>query len=240
MKKSNRELLTNTLNELKIDNIDHRIDLLDKFMELVVEWNKNVNLTSILEEDDFVLKHYIDSLVTGNIEALKKCKTVIDIGTGAGFPGIPLAIVFDQKEFVLLDSLNKRIKFIDMAIDTLGLKNVRTIHGRAEDFGHQKDYREQFDLCVSRAVARLNILGEYCIPFVKTGGYFAAYKGSQTDEEIIESKKAINILGGDIISVETPVAFEKISEHKIVLIKKQKNTQKKYPRKAGTPSKSPL
>ena len=240
MKSNNIELLSKTLEDLGVENINEAIDKLDKFMKMVVEWNENVNLTSIVEEDEFIYKHFIDSLLCGNFEKFDKVKSVIDIGTGAGFPGIPLSIVYPDKTFVLLDSLNKRVKFINIAIDELGLKNVKAIHSRAEDIGQDKEYREQFDFCVSRAVARLNILGEYCLPLVKVGGYFAAYKGSLADEEINESKKAIEILGGIVESVDIPMVNESISEHKIVYIKKKKGTAKKYPRQPGTPAKNPL
>ena len=162
------------------------------------------------------------------------------MGTGAGFPGIPLKIAFPHLKITLLDSLNKRINFLNEVVETLGLENVETCHGRAEDFGHRKEYREQYDLCTSRAVANLSTLSEYCVPFVKIGGQFVSYKSGNVDNELGESEKAIRILGGEIGKVCSFVLPETDFARTLVPIKKIKSTGKKYPRKAGTPSKEPL
>ena len=173
----------------------------DKFYELLVEWNKVMNLTGITEYEEVNEKHFVDSLSIVKAVDMNKVESVIDIGTGAGFPGIPLKIAFPHLKIVLLDSLNKRINFLNTVIEELGLKDIDTIHGRAEDFAKQTVYREQFDLCVSRAVANLATLSEYCIPYVKKDGMFVPYKSGEIDEEVEQSKKAIHVLGGKMENV---------------------------------------
>ena len=234
------QIFENKLNELGITLLEEQKAQFDKFYELLVEWNKVMNLTGITEYEEVNEKHFVDSLSIVKALDMSKVKKVIDIGTGAGFPGIPLKIAFPHLEIVLLDSLNKRINFLNTVIAELGLSGIRTIHGRAEDFAKQVEYREQFDLCVSRAVANLATLSEYCIPYVCKGGMFVPYKSGEIDEELEQSKKAVNVLGGkmeDVVKFQLPGTEIGRS---FVKIKKVQNTAKKYPRKAGLPSKEPL
>lgn len=225
------------LNNIGIMLTDERIEQFLAYYEMLVEKNKVMNLTAITEFDEVIEKHFLDSLQIVKYVDLDN-KTLIDIGTGAGFPGIPLKIAFPQLKVVLLDSLNKRIKFLDEVIHELGLVDVETLHGRAEDYGKRADYREQFDFCVSRAVANLSSLSEYCIPFVKKDGYFIPYKSGNIDEELQSANKAVFLLGGKLEKVEK-FALED-SQRSFVFIKKVNNTAKKYPRKAGLPTKEPL
>ena len=225
------QLFDEKLQELNLVLTKQQKQQFDKFYELLVEWNKVMNLTGITEYEEVNEKHFIDSLAVVKAADLNKVNTVIDIGTGAGFPGIPLKIAFPHLKITLLDSLNKRIKFLDEVIRELGLQEIKTIHGRAEDFAKQKEYREQYDLCVSRAVANLATLSEYCIPYTKVGGQFISYKSGEIQEEIDASRKAVSILGGTVADVVG---------RSFVVIKKEKATAKKYPRKAGLPAKEPL
>ena len=225
------------LNTIGIMLTDKQMQQFLTYYEMLVEKNKVMNLTAITEFDEVIEKHFLDSLQIAKYVDLDG-KTLIDIGTGAGFPGIPLKIAFPQLKVVLLDSLNKRIKFLDEVIHELGLKDVETLHGRAEDYGKHVDYREQFDFCVSRAVANLSSLSEYCIPFVKKEGYFIPYKSGNIDEELQSANKAVFLLGGKMEKVEK-FALED-SQRSFVFIKKVNNTAKKYPRKAGLPSKEPI
>lgn len=211
-----------------------------KYKDLIQEWNKKVNLTSIKEDEEIVKKHFIDSIKIFKFEEVKNAKRIIDIGTGGGFPGIPMKIVNPDCEMVLLDSLNKRINFLNIVINDLGLKNISTIHGRAEDFAVKPEYREKFDIVVSRAVANMTVLSEFCLPYVNLGKHFVALKGPSVDEELNESKRALSILGGEVEKL-IPVKIEDSDlEHNLVVIKKVKNTPKQYPRKAGTANKKPL
>lgn len=234
------QILEQKLGELGIEQDQNQLERFHKFYQLLIEWNKVMNLTGITEYEDVVEKHFVDSLSIIKAIDLSGIHTVIDVGTGAGFPGIPLKIAFPHLRVVLLDSLNKRIKFLDEVISQLGLTEIRTIHGRAEEYARKEEYREQFDLCVSRAVANLSTLSEYCLPYIQVGGIFVSYKSGEIDDEVEQSKKAVRILGGNIKEV---MKFELPGtdiHRSFVLIHKEQHTQKKYPRKAGIPAKEPL
>lgn len=234
------QIFESKLKELGITLNDKQKQQFEKYYKLLVEWNKVMNLTGITEYEEVNEKHFVDSLSIVKAVDMDRVETVIDIGTGAGFPGIPLKIVFPHLKVVLLDSLNKRINFLNTVINELELENIKTIHGRAEDFAKKLEYRETFDLCVSRAVANLATLSEYCIPYVKKGGMFVPYKSGEIDEELEQSKKAVHVLGGKI---EEVVRFRlpgtEIGRSFIKISKKQ-TTPRKYPRKAGLPGKEPI
>lgn len=234
----NTDKFIDGLNRLQITLSKSQINQFLKYYEMLTEKNKVMNLTAITEFDEVIEKHFLDSLQIAQYVDLNKEVSLIDVGTGAGFPGIPLKIAFPETKVVLLDSLNKRISFLNEVITELGLKNITALHGRAEDYGKNPEYREQFDYCVSRAVANMSSLSEYCIPFVKVGGNFIPYKSGNIDEEVESAKKAVFLLGGKIDKVEK-FALED-AKRSFVFIKKEKNTAKKYPRKAGLPSKEPL
>lgn len=220
----------------------------EKFMdyyELLIEWNSFMNLTAITDFNEVVLKHFVDSLAIFQVPVFQKRLegsdiSVIDVGTGAGFPGIPLKIVFPDIKVTLLDSLNKRIKFLNEVIEKLNLENIESVHSRAEDLAVKQNYREQYDFCVSRAVANLSVLAELCIPFVKKEGYFISYKSEKIKEEVSVGKKAIGILGGKTQSILEYQLPDSDMNRSLLLIRKEKNTPKKYPRRAGTPAKEPL
>ena len=235
-----KDLLIQGINELGLKISEKQLDQFMKFYDMLIETNKVMNLTSIVEVDDVIVKHFLDSLLVVKTFDIFSIDCIIDIGTGAGFPGIPIKIMFPNIKVTLLDSLNKRLKFLDDVIHKLGLMEIDTLHGRAEDIARKPEYREKFDLCVSRAVANLSTLSEYCIPFIKKDGNFISYKSSTSDEEISNAKNAINILGGEIVDkciVSLPCSdMERI----FVNILKDKTTPKKYPRKAGTPLKDPI
>lgn len=255
-----KNILDEKVSQLSITLSEKQKEQFIEFYEILIEWNKVMNLTAITEYEEVVEKHFVDSLSL--VKVIPYCsapapkehelrdarmginmndvKSVIDIGTGAGFPGIPLKIAFPQLKITLLDSLNKRVNFLNTVIEKLGLDNIETIHGRAEDYAKQKDYRQKYDVCVSRAVANLATLSEYCIPYVRLGGLFIPYKSGKIEEEITNSEKAVSILGGDI---EKTIKFQLPGtdiERSFVKIQKIKDTPKKYPRKAGMPAKEPL
>ena len=218
-------------------------DKYQKFMlykDLLKEWNEKINLTAITEDEEIVKKHFIDCIKAFKADEFKKAKTVIDVGTGAGFPGLPIAIMREDVEVTLLDSLNKRINFLQEVSKQVGIDNIEFIHGRAEDFGKLEEYREKYDIATARAVAGLPILMEFCVPFVKVGGYFVCLKGPNANLELEESKAAMDVLGVEFIekiNIELP---ESDLNHNILVFKKVKNTPDKYPRKAGKPAKSPI
>ena len=206
------------------------------YMELLLEWNEKMNLTAITEPEEVILKHFIDSITI--IPYLEDSEKILDIGTGAGFPGIPLKILEENKEFTLLDSLNKRINFLQTVINSLKLNKIQAVHGRAEEF--IKNQREIYDIVTSRAVARLNVLIEYMLPFVKVGGKCICMKSVDIQEEIEEAKRAIKLLGGEIEKIDDIILPNSDIKRKIVIIKKINATPSKYPRKAGTPAKEPI
>jgi 16S rRNA (guanine527-N7)-methyltransferase len=240
MDKYMENILETKANEIGVTLSETQIEQFLKFYDLLIEWNKVMNLTGITEYEEVVDKHYIDSMLIKDVLELKNVDNLIDIGTGAGFPGIPLKIAFPHLKITLLDSLNKRIKFLDTVIAELDLKDIKTIHGRAEDFAKQSDYRENYDVCVSRAVANLATLSEYCLPYVKVGGKFVSYKSGEIDQEVEESKKAIEVLGGKIDNVDKFQLPGTDIGRSFVKIDKVKTTAKKYPRKAGLPAKEPI
>lgn len=230
----------NMMTQFGIPLTDKQLEQFDKYYQLLVEWNKVMNLTGITEYEEVYCKHFADSLAIIKANNMSEIQSVIDVGTGAGFPGLPLKIAFPHLKVTLLDSLSKRVKFLNTVIDELGLENITAIHGRAEDFAREDEYREQYDMVVSRAVANLATLSEYCIPYVKKNGYFIPYKSGEIREEIETSKKAIHILGGtieDVIEFNLP---DTDISRSLIVIKKAKNTGMKYPRKSGIPSRKPL
>lgn len=232
------ELLKKGVLEFGYELGDIQTEKLLKYKDLLMEWNEKINLTAIEDDRDIIIKHYIDSLSILPFLQDKDLK-FIDIGTGGGFPGIPVKIAYENLKITLLDSLDKRIKFLNEVITQLGLKGITAVHGRAEEFGVKADYREKFDIAVARAVASLPVLLEYCLPFVKVGGIFIAMKGSST-EEIQNSQKALDILGGKIEEVkEFTLPFSDMKRN-VVIVKKLRHIPTKYPRKAGKPSKEPL
>lgn len=219
---------------------EKQLQQFDRYYELLIEWNEKMNLTAITEAKEVAVKHMIDSISAWDDERLKGAKSLIDVGTGAGFPGIPLKIYRPELKLTLLDSLNKRVKFLQTVVDELGLENVECIHARAEEGARNPKLREKFDIAVSRAVARMSVLSEYCIPFVKVGGNFVALKGMKFAEEAAEAEKALKILGCDkaeAIELRLPGLEDKRA---VIYAKKKMATPKQYPRKAGTPDKNPL
>lgn len=218
----------------------HQINAFEKYFEMLVEKNKVMNLTAITEREEVINKHFIDSLSCKEIIDLNKVKTVIDVGTGAGFPGIPLKIAFPHLNIVLMDSLNKRVVFLNEVIKELGLNEIKAVHDRAEEMAKKPEYRETFDLCVSRAVANLATLSEYCLPFVKNGGHFVSYKSGKAEEEISESEKAIDVLGGKIEEIKSFFLPGTDIERVLISIVKNNKTPDKYPRKPGTATKAPI
>jgi 16S rRNA (guanine527-N7)-methyltransferase len=229
------------LEEEKFPIDSAKMEQFDKYLKLLQEWNNKVNLTAITEEEEVYLKHFYDSLTLAryidfNADSLSLC----DVGSGAGFPSIPLKIIYPEIKITIVDSLKKRINFLETIVEELGLEGVHLYHARAEDFGQEKSMRETFDVVTARAVARMSVLAEFCLPLTRVGGTFAAMKGSQGQEELDDAKKALKTLGGQVKKTETFELPEDAGERSIILINKKGKTPKKYPRQAGTPNKNPL
>lgn len=236
----NLEKFKNGLQQLHIELSEKQMEQFLQYYEMLVEKNKVMNLTAITEFDEVVEKHFLDSVSLTKQMDLHQPLKVLDLGTGAGFPGIPLKIVFPELEITLMDSLNKRVLFLQDVISSLQLQDIEAVHGRAEEAARNKKYREDFDLCVSRAVANISTLSEYCLPFVKIGGSFISYKSSTIEDELEDGKKGIAILGGKVKDVYKFTLPDSELQRSFVVIQKEKKTPKAYPRKAGTPSKDPL
>lgn len=240
LKKYNSAILQQDLQSFSLYPGELEICQFLRYYELLTEWNSFMNLTAITEFTEVIEKHFVDSLSLVSCMDLSEIKTMIDLGTGAGFPGIPLKIMFPHLQVTLMDSLKKRIRFLETVVAELGLTDVELVHGRAEDFAKSPHYREKYDLCVSRAVANLSTLSEYCIPFVAVGGVFAAYKSEKAEQEAVSSQKAISLLGGNIEKQSDFILPGTDLCRTMILIKKRKTTPLTYPRKAGLPAKEPL
>ncbi|MDO5037537.1 MAG: 16S rRNA (guanine(527)-N(7))-methyltransferase RsmG [Tissierellia bacterium] len=234
----NWQVLERGLRDLGLEEDIPQEDL-EKYISLLLDWNQKINLTRITDPEDIQIKHILDSLSLLPLPYFDQPLRVLDMGTGAGFPGIPLKLWRPQLNITLMDSLNKRIRFLDLVIEELGLRDIRALHGRAEEAGRDRDHREKYDMVVSRAVARLSTLLEYCLPFVKVGGLFVAMKAEEVDQELAEAKQGIKILGGDLVG-QKDFKLPDGSQRSLVLIKKIKATDKKYPRAGGKPRSKPL
>lgn len=234
------DLMKQYAEKFKIHIDEEKLDKFKKYTALIKEWNEKINLTAITDEDDIIKKHFIDSISVLESNVIKNGMKIIDIGTGAGFPGIPLKIILPDSNILLVDSLNKRVNFLNEVIRMLELHGIEAIHGRAEEVAKKPEYREQFNIVVSRAVANMTVLSEYCIPFAKIGGYFIAMKGPSSEDEIEESKPAISILGGKIKNVVETRILQSDMNHRLVIVEKVKSTMNKYPRNPGQIEKKPL
>ncbi|SDX28035.1 16S rRNA (guanine527-N7)-methyltransferase [Marininema mesophilum] len=237
----NREWLQEeAASQLNVDLNERQLDQFETYLTHLLEVNQHMNLTAITDKKEVYIKHFYDSLALATHVNMKEISSIIDVGTGAGFPGLALKIAFPEIRLVLLDSLQKRISFLKGVAETCGLKDVEAVHGRAEETGQNTLYREKFDLATARAVAKLNVLSEYCLPFVRLDGFFAAMKGPDIQEELSLGKKAVVKLGGTITETHTLSLPEEMGDRSIILVKKGSSTPKSYPRKAGTPQRKPL
>lgn len=237
----NPEEFKQALHDKGIDITEKQMQQFDDYLRLLQEWNEKINLTAITEKEEVYLKHFYDSITAGlYVDFNKGVQSLCDVGAGAGFPSIPLKIIFPQLEVTIVDSLNKRIQFLTTLAETLALEGVHFYHDRAETFGQNKQFRESFDFVTARAVARMSVLAELCLPLVKKGGIFIALKASNSDQEMQESQKAITTLGGKIREDYIFELPKEAGERHILLIDKKKETPKKFPRKPGTPNKNPL
>lgn len=236
----NEQTFIDTLKESGITLTDKQIKQFKTYFEMLVEWNEKINLTAVTEKEEVYLKHFFDSVTPSFYIDFNEIETICDVGAGAGFPSIPLKIVYPHLQITIVDSLNKRIKFLNELAASLDLDKVNFVHDRAETFGKSQQYRESFDLVTARAVARLSVLSELCLPLVKKGGQFVALKGSQGNEELEDAQFAISVLGGEVKTVHEFTLPLEESMRQIITIDKLRQTPKKYPRKPGTPNKEPL
>lgn len=234
------DLMKEAANEVGLELTEVQYEQFIKYMRLLQEWNEKINLTAITEDEEVIKKHFIDCIKAFKSDAIKNARNIIDVGTGAGFPGLPIAIMNPNVEVTLLDSLNKRINYLNIVVRELGLKNVTTIHSRAEDGARKQELREKFDVATSRAVANMAVLSEFCMPYVRKGGYFVALKGPFIDEELKNAGNAIKTLGGELKGIIEVSIEETDLKHNIVEVEKIKPCPKTYPRKAGTITKKPL
>ncbi|MGB8957138.1 MAG: 16S rRNA (guanine(527)-N(7))-methyltransferase RsmG [Tumebacillaceae bacterium] len=210
------------------------------YFQWLVEWNEKMNLTAITDEEGVYFKHFYDSMTLLTVSQFRREGTLLDVGAGAGFPSLPVKIAAPELNVTILDSLNKRIGFLNELVATLGLTDTKAVHGRAEDFGKQPGWRDGYDQVTARAVARLNVLAEFCLPYVKVGGHFFAMKGPDAENEVSEAKKAVDVLGGRVVDIVTTTLPNEAGTRNIIVVEKIKATPKQYPRKAGTPAKNPL
>ena len=233
-----KKVLYEKTKQIGIELTEEQLEKFYLYMNILLEWNEKINLTAITNEEEIILKHFVDSLTINKY--IEDSKSLIDVGTGAGFPGIPMKILRQDLKITLLDSLNKRINFLNEVIEKLELKNIECIHGRAEEFGKNKNYREKYDISTSRAVANMSTLSEYLIPFVKIGGKVLAMKGDKAEEELEEAKKAIKLLGGKVENIDNFYLPNSDIKRSIIIIKKIEKTEMKFPRKPGMPAKEPI
>lgn len=236
----NETVLQAAFGRLTIPWTEEKEQILLSYMERILERNRQVNLTAITGQEKFIEKHLVDSLDCARAEGFSRAATVIDVGTGGGFPGVPLAVAFPEKSFTLVDSLQKRVRIVDELCRELGIANVRAVHGRAEELARREVFRDRFDVCVSRAVAGMRTLCELCLPFVRPGGVFIACKGAEAVREVQEAQNAIERLGGQVSGIIGQDRSRYREEHCLVLVEKLRATDPKYPRRAGQPGRKPL